>query len=261
MLAAAFGSIARSRSHLEELQNKHSEQLDSLRDSLNQTLQRCGRPCGSVSLDSLAFSTNFSTVRRGRVWGEGPPQPLPQPPHAGLFPVDPRCGAAAGGTGRSVWLQHISRFRGGKGFFLHPGKALGAPGAAGAVCEGVLRMYLLARANLLFLIPLSAGGNLAVLCHLGMEGMCCSALGCGQGHELHAVPPRLQVNNTLHMAPEKVQEQAQDVVTSKQCYVPNFTSPRESILPSDPITAWRPLVLPPYCLQPWLSPHPHMLLC
>ncbi|KFQ05633.1 hypothetical protein N330_06908, partial [Leptosomus discolor] len=29
---------------------------------LNQTLQRCGRPCGRVSLDSLAFSTNFSTI-------------------------------------------------------------------------------------------------------------------------------------------------------------------------------------------------------
>ncbi|XP_009960317.1 PREDICTED: prominin-1-A-like, partial [Leptosomus discolor] len=26
------------------------------------TLQRCGRPCGRVSLDSLAFSTNFSTI-------------------------------------------------------------------------------------------------------------------------------------------------------------------------------------------------------
>lgn len=79
MLEAAFGSIARSRLRLEELQNNQSQQLVSLRDSLNQTLQRCGPPCGSVSLDSLAFSTNFSTVRRGRVWGEGPHSPFPSP--------------------------------------------------------------------------------------------------------------------------------------------------------------------------------------
>ena len=34
------------------------------------------------------------------------------------------------------------------------------------------------------------GGTLGVLCHLGMGEMCCSALGCGQGHELYAVTPR-----------------------------------------------------------------------
>ncbi|KFV09394.1 hypothetical protein N339_06151, partial [Pterocles gutturalis] len=29
---------------------------------LNQTLQRCGPPCASVSLDGLVFSANFSTI-------------------------------------------------------------------------------------------------------------------------------------------------------------------------------------------------------
>lgn len=102
-LEATFGSIASTRLRLEELQRNYSRRLASLQDGLNQTLQRCGHPCGSVSLDGLAFSANFSMVRRGRVWGEGPrcsPFPsLPQPPHPRLFPTDPRCGAAAGGTG------------------------------------------------------------------------------------------------------------------------------------------------------------------
>ncbi|KFV74638.1 hypothetical protein N307_08763, partial [Dryobates pubescens] len=61
-LEAAFGSIADTRSHLEELQSNYSRRLASLRDSLNQTLQRCGHPCGNVSLNGLAFSTNFSTI-------------------------------------------------------------------------------------------------------------------------------------------------------------------------------------------------------
>ncbi|XP_075010971.1 prominin-1-A-like [Calonectris borealis] len=61
-LAAAFGSIAGTRSRLEELQGNYSRRLASLRDGLNQTLRRCGRPCGSVSLDGLAFSANFSMI-------------------------------------------------------------------------------------------------------------------------------------------------------------------------------------------------------
>ncbi|XP_067995620.1 prominin-1-A-like isoform X2 [Melanerpes formicivorus] len=61
-LEAAFGSIADTRSHLEELQSNYSRRLASLRDSLNQTLQDCGHPCGNVSLNGLAFSTNFSTI-------------------------------------------------------------------------------------------------------------------------------------------------------------------------------------------------------
>ncbi|XP_050755211.1 prominin-1-A-like [Gymnogyps californianus] len=61
-LAAAFGSIASTRSHLEELQSNYSRRLASLRDGLNQTLQHCDHPCGSVSLDGLAFSANFSTI-------------------------------------------------------------------------------------------------------------------------------------------------------------------------------------------------------
>ncbi|XP_074731204.1 prominin-1-A-like isoform X2 [Strix uralensis] len=61
-LAAAFSSITSTRSRLEELQSNYSRRLASLRDGLNQTLQRCGRPCGSVSLDGLAFSANFSTI-------------------------------------------------------------------------------------------------------------------------------------------------------------------------------------------------------
>ncbi|XP_074963849.1 prominin-1-A-like isoform X6 [Phalacrocorax aristotelis] len=61
-LEAAFGSIAGTRLHLEELQSNYSRRLASLQDSLNQTLQRCGQPCGNVSLDGLAFSTNFSMI-------------------------------------------------------------------------------------------------------------------------------------------------------------------------------------------------------
>ncbi|XP_064320572.1 prominin-1-A-like [Phalacrocorax carbo] len=61
-LEAAFGGIAGTRLHLEELQSNYSRRLASLQDSLNQTLQRCGQPCGNVSLDGLAFSTNFSMI-------------------------------------------------------------------------------------------------------------------------------------------------------------------------------------------------------
>lgn len=83
-LAATFVSIADTRSHLEELQSNYSQRLASLRDDLNQSLQHCGHPCGNVSLDGLAFSTNFTLVRSSRV--QSPPQPLPQPPQ----PYDPR---------------------------------------------------------------------------------------------------------------------------------------------------------------------------
>lgn len=76
-LAATFVSIADTRSHLEELQSNYSQRLASLRDGLNQSLQHCGHPCGNVSLDGLAFSTNFTLVRSSRV--QSPPQPLPQP--------------------------------------------------------------------------------------------------------------------------------------------------------------------------------------
>ncbi|XP_053926999.1 prominin-1-A isoform X2 [Cuculus canorus] len=62
MLAAAFGSITSTRSHLEELQSNYSQQLANLRDGINQTLRRCGHPCGNVSLDGLSFSANFSTI-------------------------------------------------------------------------------------------------------------------------------------------------------------------------------------------------------
>ncbi|XP_014812965.1 PREDICTED: prominin-1-A-like [Calidris pugnax] len=61
-LATTFGDITSTRSSLEELQSNYSQRLGSLRDSLNKTLQDCGDPCGSVSLDALAFSTNFSTI-------------------------------------------------------------------------------------------------------------------------------------------------------------------------------------------------------
>ncbi|XP_032850012.2 prominin-1-A isoform X2 [Tyto alba] len=61
-LAATFSSVTNTRSHLEELQSSYRQRLASLGDGLNQTLRRCGRPCGSVSLDSLAFSANFSTI-------------------------------------------------------------------------------------------------------------------------------------------------------------------------------------------------------
>lgn len=86
MLVAAFGSIASTRSRLEELQSNYSQRLASLRDGLNQTLQRCGRPCDSVSLDGLAFSANFSMVRRGRVWGKEPPAAPSLAPRSPLTP-------------------------------------------------------------------------------------------------------------------------------------------------------------------------------
>jgi len=135
MLVGAFGSIAGARSRVEELQSNYSELLASLRDGLNQSLRRCGQPCGNVSLGALAFSANFSAVRRGRARGEGSPRPPPQPAHPGLFPADPRCGAAAEGTARCVWLQHRGQLRGGKGGPAAPG--LGAPGAAGLGCGGL----------------------------------------------------------------------------------------------------------------------------
>lgn len=130
LLAATFSSIAGTRSRLEELQSNSSRRLASLRDSINRTLQRCGRPCRSVSLGGLTFRANFSLVRGAGCAARGPPQPLPQPPHPRLFPADPRCGAAAGGAGQCVRLQHSGRFREGKGSPPHPGTGLCAPGAA-----------------------------------------------------------------------------------------------------------------------------------
>ncbi|KAF4791426.1 prominin-1-A-like protein [Turdus rufiventris] len=66
-LKDTFGSIKISRSVLEELQSNFSQQLTSLQHRLNDTLQNCGPPCSQVSLDGLNFTTNFSTVRRGKV--------------------------------------------------------------------------------------------------------------------------------------------------------------------------------------------------
>ncbi|XP_053804532.1 prominin-1-A-like isoform X2 [Vidua chalybeata] len=57
-----FANIAISRSDLEELQSNYSQRLVSLRGELNHTLQKCGLPCGRVSLDGLAFTANFSTI-------------------------------------------------------------------------------------------------------------------------------------------------------------------------------------------------------
>ncbi|XP_027527988.1 prominin-1-A-like [Neopelma chrysocephalum] len=61
-LEATFYDITTSCSDLEELQSQFGQGLGSLRDSLNQTLQRCGSPCNSVSLNGLAFTANFSTI-------------------------------------------------------------------------------------------------------------------------------------------------------------------------------------------------------
>lgn len=100
-LKDTFGSIKISRSVLEELQSNFSQQLTSLQHRLNDTLQNCGSPCSKVSLDGLNFTTNFSTVRRGKVQVRGPSRPCPKPPqlsHPRLFPADPRCGAAAEST-------------------------------------------------------------------------------------------------------------------------------------------------------------------
>lgn len=135
-LAAAFFSIAGTRLHLEELQSNYSQQLTSLRDGLNQSLQRCGHPCGNVSLDGLAFSTNFSSVSSSRVWR--PPQPLPQPPQ----PYDPRLSPqipsveqqleALNGVSGSNIMADLEKVSGPP---LHLGTGLDAPGAAGAVLQ------------------------------------------------------------------------------------------------------------------------------
>ncbi|KFQ19468.1 hypothetical protein N332_09252, partial [Mesitornis unicolor] len=61
-LAATFSTIAFNCSHLKELQSDYSPRLAGLRDSINQTLRRCGTPCDTVSPDGLTFSTNFSTI-------------------------------------------------------------------------------------------------------------------------------------------------------------------------------------------------------
>ncbi|XP_054687186.1 prominin-1-A-like [Grus americana] len=61
-LAAAFSNITSTHLRLKELQSNYSQRLASLRDSINQTLQRCDHPCGSVSLDGLAFSADFSMI-------------------------------------------------------------------------------------------------------------------------------------------------------------------------------------------------------
>ncbi|TRZ25517.1 hypothetical protein HGM15179_001576 [Zosterops borbonicus] len=61
-LKDTFGNIVISRSDLEELQSNYSQRLISLRDRLNLTLQNCGHPCRQVSLDGLAFATNFSMI-------------------------------------------------------------------------------------------------------------------------------------------------------------------------------------------------------
>lgn len=84
-LNATFANIAISRSDLEELQSNYSQRLVSLRGELNRTLQKCGLLCGEVSLDGLAFTANFSTVRRGKVWVRGPSSPCPSP-HSSLTP-------------------------------------------------------------------------------------------------------------------------------------------------------------------------------
>lgn len=83
MLKDTFGNIVISRSDLEELQSNYSQRLVRLQDRLNHTLQNCGLPCRHVSLDGLAFTTNFSTVRRGKVWLRGPSSPSP---HGSLTP-------------------------------------------------------------------------------------------------------------------------------------------------------------------------------
>ncbi|XP_053839280.1 prominin-1-A-like isoform X3 [Vidua macroura] len=57
-----FANIAISRSDLEELQSNYSQRLVSLQGELNHTLQKCGLPCGRVSLDGLTFTANFSTI-------------------------------------------------------------------------------------------------------------------------------------------------------------------------------------------------------
>ncbi|XP_005048558.2 PREDICTED: prominin-1-A-like [Ficedula albicollis] len=61
-LKDTFGSINISRSVLEELQSNYSQELASLQDRLNLTLQNCGLPCSQVSLAGLTFTANFSTI-------------------------------------------------------------------------------------------------------------------------------------------------------------------------------------------------------
>ncbi|OXB75506.1 UNVERIFIED_CONTAM: hypothetical protein H355_016567 [Colinus virginianus] len=61
-LASTFGTINSTHQHLEELQGTYDGQLGTLRARIEDTLQRCGQPCGTVSPNGVAFRANYSTV-------------------------------------------------------------------------------------------------------------------------------------------------------------------------------------------------------
>ncbi|POI27524.1 hypothetical protein CIB84_008727 [Bambusicola thoracicus] len=62
MLASTFGTINSTRWRLEELQGTYDGQLSTMRARIENTLQRCGQPCSTVSPNSVAFGANYSTV-------------------------------------------------------------------------------------------------------------------------------------------------------------------------------------------------------
>ncbi|OXB67341.1 hypothetical protein ASZ78_010899 [Callipepla squamata] len=62
MLASTFGTINSTHQHLEELQGTYDGRLGTLRARIEDTLQRCRQPCGTVSPNGVAFRANYSTV-------------------------------------------------------------------------------------------------------------------------------------------------------------------------------------------------------
>uniref|UniRef100_A0A8D0E993 Prominin-1-A-like n=1 Tax=Salvator merianae TaxID=96440 RepID=A0A8D0E993_SALMN len=61
-VAGELQKVNESVSHLSELQEDLAQNLTSVREDLNKTLQDCGRPCQGVSVSNLKPGTNFSMI-------------------------------------------------------------------------------------------------------------------------------------------------------------------------------------------------------
>lgn len=57
-------AVNESGQHLQQLQGELTQNLSSLQEQINRTLQSCGHPCSQVSVSGLAPEANFSMVRR-----------------------------------------------------------------------------------------------------------------------------------------------------------------------------------------------------
>ncbi|XP_020646469.3 prominin-1-A isoform X1 [Pogona vitticeps] len=55
-------NVNESGHRLQELQKELSRNLTTLRDKINETLKKCGKPCQNVSVDNLTTGANFSMV-------------------------------------------------------------------------------------------------------------------------------------------------------------------------------------------------------